>query len=164
MRQGVPQGGVLSPVLFNLYMAKMPLPPDDIKLVTYADDTTILISGPKIEPLCEKLNSYLQTLNDWFVQRNLFISPTKSSSTLFTTFSNESNIPLRINIDNTPVPVKNDPKILGITLDPLLTFKKHAANLKEKVTKRNNMLKALAGTTWGKEKETLVKTFPYTNI
>ena len=75
VKQGVPQGGVLSPILFNLYMASMPSPPGSIKLVSYADDGNLLNSGPKIEPLVEELNSYLSILNTWFKSRNLFISP-----------------------------------------------------------------------------------------
>ena len=96
MRQGVPQGGVLSPVLFNLYMSKVPTPPGNIKLVTYADDSEVLNSGTKIPPLCDELNMYLDTLNTWFTERNLLISPSKSSATLFTTFSNELAIQLPI--------------------------------------------------------------------
>ena len=114
MRQGVPQGGVLSPTLFNLYMSKMPLPPDDLKLVTYADDSTVLISGPKIEPLCAKVNTYLNLLDDWFRKRNLLISAPKSTATLFTTFSNEVSIELPIFINGKKVPTTKSPKILGV--------------------------------------------------
>ena len=85
MNQGVPQGGVLSPTLFNLYMAKMPSPPGNIKVETYADDTTALNSGVDIDKICTELNTYLDTLKTWFSSRNLGISPTKSSATLFTT-------------------------------------------------------------------------------
>ena len=45
VKQGVAQGGVLSPLLFNLYLKNIPPPPNDIQLVSYADDCTILATG-----------------------------------------------------------------------------------------------------------------------
>ena len=159
VKQGVPQGGVLSPILFNLYMASMPSPPGNIKLVSYADDGNLLNSGPKTKPLVEELNSYLSTLNEWFISRNLFISPSKSSATLFTTATNEVSTTLDIVIDGETVPTVKKPKILGVTFDNLLSFRQHTSEMKRKLQAKNNVLKALAGSTWGKEKEVLVNTY-----
>ena len=157
--QGVPQGGVLSPLLFNLYMSKIPLPPADIKLSSYADDCSVLSSGPKIAPLCVKLNSYLEKLNKFFNERNLQLSAPKSTATLFTTCSQETNTKLSITIDGKDVPTEKNPKILGVYLDPLLNFGAHAKYVKDRVSKRNCILKALSGTSWGKDKETLITTY-----
>ena len=162
VKQGVPQGGVLSPVLFNLYMSTMPAPPGNIVLVTYADDSNILNSGPKIKPIVSDINSYLNTLDGWFKSRNLFISPSKSSATLFTTDSKEVSVELGVEISGEKVPTVKKPKILGITFDNLLSFREHTKNLKTNIQSRNNILKALAGTTWGKEKETIVNTYKAT--
>ena len=159
MRQGVPQGGVLSPTLFNLYMASMPTPPPEVKVTSYADDTSLMSSGPKIEPLCKSLNSYLGKLNAFFKERNLAISAPKSSATIFTTASQEVNTKLDIQIDGKQVPTVKNPKILGTFLDPLLTFGPHTKYVRDKVTKRNNILRALAGTSWGKDKDTLNMTY-----
>ncbi|MCP4055272.1 MAG: reverse transcriptase family protein [Mesoflavibacter sp.] len=159
VKQGVPQGGVLSPILFNLYMASMPPPPGKIKIVSYADDGNLLNSGPKIEPLVKQLNIYLSTLNNWFKSRNLFISPSKSSATLFTTSSNEVKTTLKIKIDGETVPTVKKPKILGITFDNLLSFRQHAQDLKSKLNSKNNILKALSGSNWGKDKEVMITTY-----
>ena len=159
LKQGVPQGGVLSPLLFNLYMKDMPLPPEGIELTSYADDATALKSGTDLQAICNDLNAYLDTLNTWFKSKNLQISAAKSSATLFTTFRGEMKKVLDINIDGNVVPTVTDPKILGVTFDPLLTFNNHASNLKTKLQGRNKILKALAGSTWGKDKETLKSTY-----
>ena len=159
MRQGVPQGGVLSPLLFNLYMTKMPPPPTGIKLSTYADDTTVSGSCYKIVPICEEINKYLDTLDNWFRERNLFISAPKSTATVFTTAPNEVSTDLPVYINGDKVPSVKQPKILGVTFDNQFTFRHHADIVKKKVQKRTNILKALAGTTWGKEKEVILPTY-----
>ena len=159
MRQGVPQGGVLSPLLFNLYMTKMPPPPTGIKLSTYADDTTVSGSCYKIVPISEEINKYLDTLDNWFRERNLFISAPKSTATVFTTAPNEVSTDLPVYINGDKVPSVKQPKILGVTFDNQFTFRHHADIVKKKVQKRNNILKALAGTTWGKEKEVIPPTY-----
>ena len=159
MIQGVPQGGVLSPILFNLYMSTMPQPSGTIKLVTYADDGTALNSGTKIEPICQELNVYLEDLNQWFKGRNLSISAEKSSATLFTTARYECNTELPIYLNGEKVPSVKQPKILGVIFDNLFSFNHHTKHIKEKLQKRNNLLKALTGTSWGKEKEVITDTY-----
>ena len=159
VKQGVPQGGVLSPVLFNLYMSSMPTPPGNIKLVSYADDSNILNSGPVIDTVVKEINQYLDTLDTWFKSRNLFISPAKSSATLFTTASYEVNLTLDVKINGETVPTVKKPKFLGVTFDGLLSFNQHASDMKTKLQSKNNILKALTGTNWGKEKEVITNTY-----
>ena len=139
----------------------MPTPPGNIGLVTYADDTTVSNSGTmqELPTVCQELNSYLETLVNWFEERNLFISPSKSSATIFSTAGCDANTDLPIYINNEKVPTVKKPKILGVTFDNLLSFRTHAMEVKNKVQSRNNILKALAGTSWGKEKEILVSTY-----
>jgi len=159
MKQGVPQGGVLSPLLFNLYMVKMPLPPGTIIVSTYADDTTVMSSGVHIGPICEELNGYLTTLTDWFKGRNLQLSPAKSTATVFTSWSAQLSEELPIYIEGNQVPTVKNPKILGVTFDGMYNFGAHAKTVRAKLKDRNNLLRQLAGTTWGCSKETLLSTW-----
>ena len=98
VKQGVPQGGVLSPTLFNLYMFRLPLPPEGIKLVTYADDCTVLSSSTNIDEICSKLNNFI-----------------------FTTWTKEVKTQLDLVIGNQHIPTVTCPKILGVTFDKMLT-------------------------------------------
>ena len=161
LRQGVPQGGVLSPLLFNIYLSSLPLPPagSKIKIFSYADDCSILNRNANIEKACEEMNPYLDKVANWFTERCLQISAPKSSATIFTTFSNECSTSLPVSILGKPVPTVKHPKVLGTNFDPMFKFNKHVAETRTKVAKRTNVLKALAGSTWGKSKEILLNTY-----
>ena len=69
-KHGVTQCGVLSPMLFNIYMSKLPLPPKDINITFYADDI-ILILHPQVEKLRDLIMPYLKILNDWLELRKV---------------------------------------------------------------------------------------------
>ena len=75
---------------------------------------------------------------------------------------NEKNKQLNIKIDNESVPTTTTPKILGCTLDSMWKFGPHIQNLKQRTANRTNILKSLAGSTWGKDKEVLKTTWKAT--
>ena len=66
---------------------------------------------------------------------------------------------LDIHINNTVVPTINNPKILCVTFDSMFTYNKHAKDVKCKVQRKNNILKSIAGSSWGKDKETILTTY-----
>ena len=70
-----------------------------------------------------------------------------------------SQDPLRIFIENSHLPLVKCPRILGVYLDPSLSFNKHSQYVAGRVSCRNNILKVLAGTSWGQQKETLLMTY-----
>ena len=69
--------------------------------------------------------------------------------------SQEVSMSLPIKIGQHTVPTTKNPKILGVTLDSLHTFNAHFNNSLNKIRKRNSVLKALADSSWGKDKELL---------
>ena len=120
---------------------------------------TSYASGPTIPPICEKLNSYLITLHEWFEEHDLEHSPGKSTATVFTNFSQEVSMALPIKIGQHTVPTTKNPKTLGVTPDSLHIFNAHSKNTLNKIRKRNSVLKALAGSSLGKDKELLTTTY-----
>lgn len=160
MKQGVPQGSVISSTLFNLYMARMPTPPKCITLVSYADDCSILATGPELNTLTHNINLYLSTLYSWFESKKLKLSTENSSASLFATWTKEVRLQLNISINGSQLPTVCNPKILGLTFDPLLTFNSYVnITRNNKLKSRNNALKSLAGSDWGKDKETMLTAY-----
>ena len=159
VNNGVPQGSKLSPSLFSFYIADMPIPTEPVKRVCYADDLTVWSSGVNIPDLEVSINNYLEEITAYLKDNSLLISAPTSSVTLLTPDKHQAKIHPRIFIENSHLPLVKCPRILGVYLDPSLSFNKHSQYVAERVSGRNNILKALAGTSWGQQKETLLMTY-----
>ena len=110
LKTGVPQGGVLSLALFNIYTSDIPTPPNNVQLETYADDINTLKSHPKINTAQQNLQPYLNQLYAWTLENELLLNPDKSFSTLFTPDPAEDKTILTLTINNTQIPTVRSPK------------------------------------------------------
>jgi hypothetical protein len=158
-KAGVPQGGVLSPTLFNVYTSDLPYPPPNVKNVTYADDITIYASHTNYRIAQQTIQPYLKDIHDWTKTNDLKLNAGKTTTTLFTPDPAEYSTELTLNIENTRLPTVKNPKILGLTLDPKLTYNEHIKQTTKKANKSLKILKTLTATKWGKQKETLINTY-----
>ena len=157
MKTGVVQG-VLSPALFNYYLADFPTPPPNIKLIKYANDNIIYTSGPVVADLINGLSIYLsQVLN--YIKKKLTVSTDKSTVTLFMPGTHEHHLHPQVKLADQARLLKKNKKVSGVTLDTHLTYTQHCNNIAVKVQQRNNVLKAPTGSTWGCNKETLLTTY-----
>ena len=98
-------------------------------------------------------------MTNWAQERSLPISAQKSTVTLFTSETKQSNLHPTVPLDGTPLPLETNPKIPGVTFDPHLFFHKHVEEIVKKAKPRLNLLKQLTGTDWGQQKETILVTF-----
>ena len=89
----------------------------------------------------------------------LLITAPKSSVTLLTPDRHQAKIHPSIFIENSHLPLVKCPRIFGIYMDPSLSFNKHSQYVADRVSGSNNILKALACTSWGPHKETLLMTY-----
>ena len=153
------QGGVLSSALFNYYLADFPTPPPNIKLIKYADDITIYTSGPVVADLINGLNIYLSQVLNYIKKKKLTVSTVKSTVTLFMPDTHEHHLHPQVKLADQVLPLKMKPNGLGVMLDTHLTFTQHCNNFAVRVQQRNNVLIALAGSTWGCNKEILLTTY-----
>ena len=151
IHSGVPQGSVLSPSLFNFFISDFPLQASITS--SYADDFHVGESSPDLSLLTSALSEDLRQIESWADEKNLSIASNKSSITLFTPD------PAQAQFKGDVIPINKYPKILGITLDTKLTFSHHIEDIKTRLSRRLQILKALAGTSWGQCKETLLLTY-----
>ena len=92
----------------------MPTTPPNIIPVSYADDISLLITGTDIQQMTNKLNDYLSTLSHFLKSRNLTLSPSKSTVTLFTPDAKQSNFHPQVTINNNVLPLNKNQPILGM--------------------------------------------------
>ena len=155
----MPQGGVLSPTLFNVYTSDLPNPPQEVTNVTYADDITIYSSHTNYRTAQQTIQPYITDIHAWTIKNDLKLNAGKTTTTLFTPDPAEYSTKLTLNIDNTLLPTVKNPKILGLTLDPKLTYNEHIKQTTTKANKTLKILKTLTATKWGKQKETIINTY-----
>ena len=159
VRTGVPQGAVTSPILFNFYLNNIPTPPAGVKLIQYADDISVYTSGRSLDTMCNLINQYIDRLVDFLTERDLLVSPEKSTVTYFTPDTKEANITPNITIKGKSVKLEKKPKLLGVVYDTMFTFSHHVKDVVRKGKAKVNVLKALAGSNWGQDKECLLMTY-----
>ena len=137
----------------------MPRPTEPVKRVCYADDITVWATGVKIPDLEDSINSYLEEIIAYLKDNSLLISAPHSTVTLFSPDPHQAKTHSIILIEDSQLPLIQCPNILGAYIDTSLSFNKHIGYVAERVSSRNNILKALAGTSWGQQKETLLMTW-----
>lgn len=156
-KNGLPQGSVLSPLLYNIYVNDQPTHPD-LKRFIYADDTALCAQGKTFEEVEEKLQEALELLSEYYLDNHLNPNPSKTQVSSFHLRNKEAGRQLNVTWKGIQLEHCSDPKYLGIRLDRTLSFKKHCQELKGKVSARNNILRKLTGSTWGAQPEVLRST------
>ena len=133
--KGVPQGSVLGPLLFNIFLNDIFLFLDKSEICNYADDNTIWTKGQKINTIIPILESEISTLNKWFKDNCMLLNEEKCKYIIIEpqrTKSGESEI--RIGDHS----VKNTDKetLLGVVLHNHLKFDHHIKRYVMKLGRR----------------------------
>lgn len=130
IQAGVPEGFILGPHLFNLYMADIPITVHS-QLAQFADDTAIYISNHNKKFLTNQLQEDIETMSSYFRTRRININPAKSIAVFFQN-SKKHNQPDPISVEGRIILWGKEAKYLGITLDETFTFKRYEKSTQEK--------------------------------
>ena len=139
---GVPQGSILGPLLFLIYINDIPQSVD-CELLLYADDTCLIHQNQNTDIIQEKLNNEFSNLCDWFIDNRLSIhfGEDKTKSILFgSNYKVKKAKPLNITYGNVSIKQYTKVNYLGCMLDNTLSGESMASHV---INKANNRLKFL---------------------
>ena len=131
----VPQGSVLGPILFTMYIKPLSAIIDSHSFIhhSFADDLQLQMSAPpdKIYELLHSMQSCIGDVNAWATANILKHSDNKTELMLVTSKRSKHlhNLPTSITIGNAQIPFKQSVKNLGFTLDCHLTMNAHVSNI-----------------------------------
>ena len=119
---GVPQGSVLGPLLFILYINDLHKACNIGNLRIFADDTTVFFKCININDITSKGTQVMTHLNEWFKDNKLTLNSEKSNFIIFRSRQNKlTNLPDQINFENACIIRSDSAKYLGVILDEHLT-------------------------------------------
>ena len=128
LRAGVPQGSVLSPTLFNLYLSDFPF--DQIRsprriIGLYADDLAIFSRQHSLKSAASTAQSALKDLQKWYAKWRIKVNAEKSQAVMFNNGKGRNSLPPKLKIFDSHIPWCTKAKYLGVYLDDRLTFASH---------------------------------------
>jgi hypothetical protein len=144
---GVPQGSVLGPLLYLIYVNDIANSTSG-NILSFADDTSLYLSDSNLDSLFANANVEVNKLFDWFCANRLSLNPTKTKFLVLRTTNNPSNtIEQKLFINGTSLTqigsnfCEKSTKFLGLHIDEFLSWKNHLAQVNKKISYALFMIK-----------------------
>ena len=166
LRQGVPQGCVLSPLLFLFFidnlahrLVSVTEPSEKLVFSIFADDVTILARHTSLEEAAKAAQRAVNIVSRWSTEWKLTLNASKSEVAFFSTYTRESKHQPHVTIKGVKIPFNKHPKLLGVYLDRQLSFEKQTKEVTKAATSKIKMIRAVANTTYGWGRDELKKLY-----
>ena len=138
LKSGVPQGSVLGPLLFCLFINDLPmhLSNKTVMCTMFADDTTLSVSGTSTNIVTNTLQKSLDELNCWCLSNYMVLNPLKTKYMVITTRQKHQLHPLSLSLSLGTMPVERvtEHKVLGVIIDEHIDWNAHLQKLCHKVS------------------------------
>ena len=152
---GVPQGSVLGPLLFNIYITDLFHLMNGTEICNYADDTTLYSCDREVKNVITKLEQNANHLITWFPENHMKLNEDKCHLIIFGTREEK----VSMHVGEVQMEESDDEKLLGITLDKKLTFKKHVQAICKKASQKLHALTRISIYMEPKKLKVLMKAF-----
>ena len=135
MTCGVPQGSVLGPLLFLIYINDLPNISSKLKFFLFADDRNIYFESKDLKQMEWTINHELKNLNLWLNINRLALNIDKTNFVIFHSPKKNISHNITLKICNKAICQKDSIKYLGITIDCHLNWKQHIFNISKKISR-----------------------------
>ena len=133
---GIPQGSILGPLLFILYINEISNSSNLLKFILFADDTNVFFSGKDISTLNHVVNNELEKVANWLIANQLSINLKKTNYIIFKPRQKMLDYnKFSIQIKNASIERKESTKFLGVIVDEHLCLKDHISAVASKISK-----------------------------
>ena len=136
---GVPQGSVLGPILYLIYVNEAPTISEVFSTCLFCDDTTLIFENKNIDTLIQVSTAGLHEFYNWSSANRLSINSSKTSYMCFSNSSNVSDLP-NLELNGVPNERRSSVLFLGVTIDENLKFDLHINNIVTKISKNIGIL------------------------